>query len=149
MSALHFLHLPLPSSHVKTFAQLRRHGSVCFLPYLNGLVQHLTCSRSYCGRCERWFCDGHALHQHLKNHSDHFYCEVCRFDGWTWDQLVHHHRTTPCRAVTTHTGRNQNYDDNSSDGYDYDNYSSEGDEDVSNLRTLRNLWTALISVTGQ
>jgi hypothetical protein len=54
---------------------------------------------AYCSRCERTFSSTQARQQHHNDSASHNQCEVCGFDGSTWDELLRHHRKTQHRIV--------------------------------------------------
>jgi len=54
---------------------------------------------AYCSRCERTFSSQRAIQQHYNDSASHNQCEVCGFDGSTWEELLQHHRKTQHRIV--------------------------------------------------
>ncbi|KAG9240140.1 hypothetical protein BJ878DRAFT_430933, partial [Calycina marina] len=52
-----------------------------------------------CSRCKRGFSSSQALQQHYDDSASHNRCEVCGFDGSTWEKSLAHHRTTKHRVV--------------------------------------------------
>ena len=54
---------------------------------------------AYCLRCERKFPAQRALQQHYDDSASHNRCEVCVFDGSTWEKLLAHYRKTQHRVV--------------------------------------------------
>ncbi|KAH7119541.1 hypothetical protein B0J11DRAFT_439926 [Dendryphion nanum] len=54
---------------------------------------------TYCSRCEREFTSRRALQQHYNDSASHYRCEICAFDGPTWDKLLQHYRKTQHRVV--------------------------------------------------
>ncbi|KAF2467707.1 uncharacterized protein BDR25DRAFT_266704 [Lindgomyces ingoldianus] len=55
--------------------------------------------KTYCSRCEREFPSQQALQQHYNDSASHYRCEICGFDGSTWDKWIGHHRKTKHRVV--------------------------------------------------
>ena len=56
-------------------------------------------SEAYCSRCKRKFSSQQALQQHFDDSTSHNRCEVCGFDGSTWEKSLEHYRTTKHRVV--------------------------------------------------
>jgi hypothetical protein len=50
-------------------------------------------------RCERQFSSQQGLLQHYDDSSSHYRCQVCGYDGPTWDKLVKHYQKTEHRLV--------------------------------------------------
>ncbi|XTI93707.1 hypothetical protein V2W45_1253331, partial [Cenococcum geophilum] len=55
--------------------------------------------KAYYSRCGRTFPSQQALQQHYDDSASHNPCEVCGFDGSTWEKLLRHHRKTQHRIV--------------------------------------------------
>ncbi|KAH7122615.1 hypothetical protein B0J11DRAFT_464580 [Dendryphion nanum] len=55
--------------------------------------------KTYCSRCEKEFPSPRALQQHYDDSASHFRCDICVFDGNTWDKLLEHYRKTKHRVV--------------------------------------------------
>jgi len=55
--------------------------------------------KAYCSRCKRKFSSRQALQQYYDDFASHYRCEVCGFDGSTWEESLEHFRTTKHRVV--------------------------------------------------
>ncbi|CAI6340928.1 unnamed protein product [Periconia digitata] len=53
----------------------------------------------WCRRCSRRFGKYSALRQHVRDSQNHYECNICQFDGETWDELLDHARGEQCGIV--------------------------------------------------
>ncbi|KAJ5022570.1 hypothetical protein J3E73DRAFT_434043 [Bipolaris maydis] len=56
-------------------------------------------TKPYCHRCDRTFDTGRARDQHYDASARHHICDVCRFDGSSYDESVQHNRSTLHRIM--------------------------------------------------
>ncbi|KAF2276017.1 uncharacterized protein EI97DRAFT_419793 [Westerdykella ornata] len=55
--------------------------------------------KAYCTRCAKRFPSQQALQQHYDDSPRHYRCDICGFDGSTWEKFLQHNRKTKHRVV--------------------------------------------------